>query len=160
MRIGMGYDIHRLVPERKLVLGGVAIPFELGLQGHSDADVLTHAVCDAILGAAVLGDIGHHFPDTDPTYRDVSSLILLGHTVELAAREGFEVRQIDATIVAQAPRIEPFRTQIRGCLAEVIAIPMDRVSVKATTTEGLGYLGRREGIAALCIALLDYCKRS
>ena len=160
MRIGMGYDIHRLVPERKLVLGGVEIPFELGLQGHSDADVLTHAVCDAILGAAVLGDIGQHFPDTDPAYRDVSSLVLLGHTVAMVAREGFEVRQIDATIVAQAPRIEPFRTPIRGCLAEIIAIPIDRVSVKATTTEGLGYLGRREGIAAMCIAQLESCKRS
>lgn len=155
MRIGMGYDIHRLVPERKLILGGVEIPFELGLQGHSDADVLTHAVCDAILGAAVLGDIGQHFPDTDPVYRDVSSLILLAQTVERVAREGLLVRQLDATIVAQAPRIEPFRTQIRGRLAAVIAIPVDRISVKATTTEGLGYLGRREGIAAMCIAMLE-----
>ena len=159
MRIGMGYDIHRLVPERKLVLGGVEIPFELGLQGHSDADVLTHAVCDAILGAAVLGDIGHHFPDSDPAYRNISSLVLLERTVALVGREGLEVRQLDATIVAQAPRIEPFRTPIRGMLADVIAIPIDRISVKATTTEGLGYLGRREGIAALCVALLEDRKR-
>ena len=155
MRIGMGYDIHRLVPERKLVLGGVEIPFELGLLGHSDADVLTHAVCDAILGAAALGDIGQHFPDSDPAYRDISSLVLLERTVELVGREGFEVRQLDATIVAQAPRIGPFRNQIRGMLAEVAAVHIDRISVKATTTEGLGYLGRREGIAAMCIALLE-----
>ena len=160
MRIGMGYDIHRLVPERQLILGGVAIPFELGLQGHSDADVLTHAVCDAIFGAAALGDIGKHFPDTDPAYRNISSLVLLAHTVERVAREGFMVRQIDATIVAQAPRIEPFREKIRRRLAEVIALPINGVSVKATTTEGLGYLGRREGIAAMCIALLEPCKRS
>ncbi len=155
MRIGMGYDVHRLVPDRPLVLGGITIPHERGLLGHSDADVLTHAICDAILGAAVLGDIGLHFPDTDPAYQGVSSLVLLRHTVDLVAREGLKVQQIDATVVAQAPRIGPFRDQMRTKLAETIGIPLGMISVKATTTEGLGYLGRREGIAALCIAQLE-----
>jgi 2-C-methyl-D-erythritol 2,4-cyclodiphosphate synthase len=157
MRIGLGYDVHRLVPDRKLILGGVEIPHEFGLQGHSDADVLTHAVCDAILGAAALGDIGLHFPDTDPAYQGIDSLVLLAQTVELASREGFAVQQIDATIVAQAPRIGPFRDQIRGKLSAVIGIPLDMTSVKATTTEGLGYPGRREGIAAMCLARLEAC---
>ena len=151
----MGYDVHRLVPDRPLVLGGITIPHERGLLGHSDADVLTHAICDAILGAAVLGDIGLHFPDTDPAYQGVSSLVLLRHTVDLVAREGLKVQQIDATVVAQAPRIGPFRDQMRTKLAETIGIPLGMISVKATTTEGLGYLGRREGIAALCIAQLE-----
>ena len=155
MRIGMGYDVHRLVPNRKLVLGGVTIPHELGLQGHSDADVLTHAICDAILGAAALGDIGQHFPDADPAYRGISSLVLLGHTVALVEREGFAVRQIDATIVAQAPRIGPFRDRMRTNLAKRIGIPLAMTSIKATTSEGLGFLGRREGIAAMCIAQLE-----
>ena len=155
MRIGMGYDVHRLVPDRPLVLGGINIPHERGLLGHSDADVLTHAICDAILGAAVLGDIGLHFPDTDPAYQGVSSLVLLRHTVDLVAREGLKVQQIDATVVAQTPRIGPFRDQMRTKLAETIGIPLGMTSVKATTTEGLGYLGRREGIAALCIAQLE-----
>jgi 2-C-methyl-D-erythritol 2,4-cyclodiphosphate synthase len=157
MRIGLGYDVHRLVPDRKLILGGVEIPHEFGLQGHSDADVLTHAVCDAILGAAALGDIGQHFPDTDPAYRGVDSLVLLADTVKLAAREGFAVQQIDATIVAQAPRIGPFRDKIRTNLSAVIGIPLTMTSVKATTTEGLGYPGRREGIAAMCLAQLEPC---
>ncbi len=155
MRIGMGYDIHRLVPERRLVLGGVEIPFEFGLLGHSDADVLTHAVCDAILGAAALGDIGLHFPDTDPTYRGIASLVLLKQTVKRVIREGFKVCQLDATVVAQAPRIGPFRDEMRANLSVAIGIPVGMISVKATTTEGLGYLGRREGIAALCIAQLE-----
>jgi 2-C-methyl-D-erythritol 2,4-cyclodiphosphate synthase len=155
MRIGLGYDVHRLVPDRKLILGGVEIPHEFGLQGHSDADVLTHAVCDAILGAAALGDIGLHFPDTDPAYQGIDSLVLLAQTVKLASREGFAVQQIDATIVAQAPRIGPFRDQIRGKLAAVIGIPLGMTSVKATTTEGLGVPGRREGIAAMCLARLE-----
>ncbi len=155
MRIGMGYDIHRLVPERRLVLGGVEIPFEFGLLGHSDADVLTHAVCDAILGAAALGDIGLHFPDTDPTYRGIASLVLLKQTVKRVIREGFKVCQLDATVVAQAPRIGPFRDEMRANLSGAIGIPVGMISVKATTTEGLGYLGRREGIAALCIAQLE-----
>lgn len=157
MRIGMGYDIHRLVANRPLVLGGVTIPHAFGLQGHSDADVLTHAVCDAILGAAALGDIGLHFPDTDPAYRGISSLVLLGHTVGLVAREGLAVYQIDATIVAQAPRIGPYRDKMRINLSEKIGIPLELTSVKATTSEGLGYLGRREGIAAMCIAQLRGC---
>ena len=160
MRIGMGYDVHRLVPNRQLVLGGVEIPHAFGLEGHSDADVLTHAVCDAILGAAALGDIGQHFPDNDPAYRGVSSLALLARTVSLVIREGLAVRQIDATIIAQAPRIGPFRDQMRAKLSAKIGIPLGMTSVKATTTEGLGYLGRREGIAALCIAQLEACASS
>jgi 2-C-methyl-D-erythritol 2,4-cyclodiphosphate synthase len=155
MRIGMGYDVHRLVPNRKLVLGGVDIPHALGLAGHSDADVLTHAVCDAVLGAAALGDIGLHFPDSDPAYRGIASLELLKRTVTLVAREGLAVRQIDATIVAQAPRIGPFRERIRTNLAAILAIPLELTSLKATTTEGLGALGREEGIAAMCIAQLE-----
>ncbi|MBL0714965.1 MAG: 2-C-methyl-D-erythritol 2,4-cyclodiphosphate synthase [Desulfosarcina sp.] len=157
MRIGMGYDIHRLIPGRRLVLGGVEIPFELGLQGHSDADVLTHAVCDAILGAAALGDIGLHFPDSDPAYKGIASLVLLQRTADLAAREGFKVCQIDATIVAEVPRIGPFREKMCANLAAAIGIPIGMTNVKATTTEGLGYPGRREGIAAMCIALLESC---
>ncbi len=155
MRIGMGYDVHRLTADRALVLGGVDIPHEFGLRGHSDADVLTHAICDAILGAAALGDIGLHFPDTDPAYQGVSSLVLLRHTVDLVAQAGLQVLQIDATVVAQAPRIGPFRDRMRAKLAETIGIPLEMTSIKATTTEGLGYLGRREGIAALCIAQLE-----
>ncbi len=154
IRIGMGYDVHRLGPDRALVLGGVEIPFEYGLLGHSDADVLTHAVCDAILGAAALGDIGQHFPDTDPAYNGVSSLVLLRSTLDMAAREGLEPRQLDATIVAQAPRIGPFRERIRKQLADVTGIPLGMISVKATTTEGLGFQGRGEGIAAICIVQL------
>ena len=155
MRIGLGYDVHRLVPDRPLVLGGIKIPHEFGLQGHSDADVLTHAICDAILGAAALGDIGLHFPDTDPSYQGVSSLVLLKHTMDLAAREGLRVRQLDATVVAQAPRIGPFRDRLRTRLADTIGIPLEMISVKATTTEGLGFPGRREGIAAICIVQLE-----
>ena len=155
VRIGMGYDVHRLVSNRPLVLGGVEIPHALGLEGHSDADVLTHAVCDAILGAGALGDIGQHFPDSDPAYKGISSLALLAQTVAVAAQNGFAVRQIDATIIAQAPRIGPFRDLMRANLASQIGIPKEMTSVKATTTEGLGYLGRREGIAALCIAQLE-----
>ena len=154
MRIGLGYDVHRLVPDRPLVLGGVEIPHEYGLRGHSDADVLTHAICDAILGAAALGDIGQHFPDTDPDYQGVSSLVLLRRTADLAAREGLAVRQLDATIIAQAPRIEPYRERMRMRLAETIGLPVGMISVKATTTEGLGFPGRGEGIAALCIVQL------
>ena len=155
VRIGMGYDVHRLVPGRRLVLGGVEIPHDFGLAGHSDADVLTHAVCDAILGAAALGDIGQHFPDSDPAYGGISSLVLLAQTAGLAEREGFAVRQIDATVIAQAPRIGPYREKMRANLSSQIGIPIGMASVKATTTEGLGYLGRREGVAALCIAQLE-----
>jgi 2-C-methyl-D-erythritol 2,4-cyclodiphosphate synthase len=154
MRIGMGYDVHRLVPDRKLILGGVVIPHPLGLAGHSDADVLIHAVCDALLGAAALGDIGLHFPDTDPAFRGIDSLELLRRSAALVAGEGLAVRQIDVTVVAQAPRIGPFREQIRSNLAGVLGIALAMTSVKATTTEGLGALGREEGIAAMCIAQL------
>ena len=154
MRIGMGYDVHRLVPDRPLVLGGIEIPCERGLLGHSDADVLTHAICDAILGAAALGDIGQHFPDTAPEYQGVSSMVLLRRTADLAAREGLAIRQLDASIVAQAPRIGPFRNRMRMRLAETLGIPVGMISVKATTTEGLGFPGRGEGIAAMCIVQL------
>ncbi len=155
MRIGMGYDVHRLVPDRPLVLGGVEIPHDYGLLGHSDADVLTHAICDAILGAAALGDIGLHFPDADPAFKGVSSIVLLKHTLDLVAVEGLKVCQIDATVVAQAPRLGPFRDQMRARLADILGIPLGMTSVKATTTEGLGFPGRREGVAALCIARLE-----
>ena len=155
MRIGMGYDVHRLVPDRPLILGGIEIPHDLGLLGHSDADVLTHAICDAILGAAALGDIGMHFPDSDPAFQGVSSLVLLKHTLDLVAGEGLKVCQIDATVVAQAPRLGPYRDRMRARLAETLGIPLDMTSIKATTTEGLGFAGRREGVAALCIARLE-----
>ncbi len=151
----MGYDVLRLVPDRPLILGGVEVPHDKGLRGHSDADVLTHAICDAILGAAALGDIGLHFPDSDPAFQGISSLVLLKHTVDLVAGEGLKVCQIDATVVAQAPRLGPFRDQMRARLAETLGIPLALTSVKATTTEGLGFAGRREGVAALCIARLE-----
>jgi len=155
MRIGSGFDIHRLVPDRKLVLGGVTIPFERGLLGHSDADVLIHALCDALLGAAALGDIGQHFPDTDPLYKDIASLKLLSRTMEMVNGKGFKVGNIDATIFAEAPKLSPYRNDMRRILAQAMGIEITQVSVKATTLEGLGVLGKGEGIGAMCIALLE-----
>jgi 2-C-methyl-D-erythritol 2,4-cyclodiphosphate synthase len=155
MRIGLGYDIHRLVANRKLVLGGETIPFDKGLLGHSDADALTHAVCDALLGAAALGDIGQHFPDTDPAYKDISSLLLLKRTMEMLCNKGYQVENIDAIIFADAPKLSPYRKIMRKNIAEAIGIEIDRVSVKATTSEGLGIIGRREGVGAMCVALID-----
>jgi 2-C-methyl-D-erythritol 2,4-cyclodiphosphate synthase len=155
MRIGIGYDVHRLTAGRKLVLGGTVVPFEKGLQGHSDADVLTHAVCDALLGAAGLGDIGQHFPDTDPRYKNISSLKLLADTYAMIRAEGFCIRNIDTIVFAEAPRIGPYRQAMRQNLAAAVEIAPTCINIKATTTEGLGMIGRGEGIAAMSVVLLD-----
>jgi 2-C-methyl-D-erythritol 2,4-cyclodiphosphate synthase len=155
MRIGIGYDVHRLVEGRKLVLGGVTIPFEKGLLGHSDADVLIHAVCDALLGAAGLGDIGLHFPDTDPKLKDISSIKILSKTIEMLNLKGFTVINLDSTIMAEAPKITPFKETMQKNIARTIEIEPECVNVKATTLETLGMIGKGEGIAALCIALIE-----
>lgn len=154
MRIGHGYDVHRLVAERKLILGGVEIPYGKGLLGHSDADVLLHAICDAILGAIGEGDIGRHFPDTDPAYKGASSIKLLRHVFLLADDKGYQIGNVDATIVAQRPKLAPFIQQMRENIAETLDCDPDRVNVKATTTEELGFAGRGEGIATHAVALL------
>ena len=145
LRIGHGYDVHRLVPERKLILGGVEIPWERGLLGHSDADVLAHAVMDALTGAARLGDIGKLFPDTDPAYKDISSLKLLGEVGRLLRERGFAVVNIDATLLAQAPKIAPYKAQMAENIAAALGLEADRVNVKATTEEGLGFTGDGSG---------------
>ena len=154
MRIGMGYDIHRLVPGRKLVLGGVAIPFEKGLLGHSDADVLVHAVCDALLGAAGLGDIGLHFPDTDPKYKDINSLTLLSQTLDLIRINGYQLQNVDTTIFAEQPKLAPYRNVMQLNLAQTLNVDSCLVNIKATTAEGLGIIGRGEAIAAMCVVLV------
>lgn len=154
IRIGQGYDVHRLTAGRKLILGGVEIPFEKGLLGHSDADVLLHALCDALLGAAALGDIGKHFPDSDPSYAGVSSLVLLEATARLLREAGYTVGNVDSTVIAQRPKLAPFLPEMRGNIARVLGIPVENVSVKATTEEGLGFTGSGEGIAASAVALL------
>ena len=154
MRIGMGYDVHRLAEGRKLILGGVEIPWEKGLLGHSDADVLVHAVMDALLGAAALGDIGQHFPDTDPAYEGADSLQLLRKVGEILAEAGYRVGNVDATVIAQRPKLAPYREQMRKNIAEALGAEVSQVSVKATTEEGLGFTGAGEGIAAQAIALL------
>ncbi len=154
MRVGMGYDVHRLGPERKLIIGGVDIPYEKGLIGHSDADVLLHAIMDALLGAAALGDIGKHFPDTDEKYRGISSIKLLGHVAELLEESGYIVENIDATIIAQQPKMRPYIDEMRGNIADTLGIEVSQVNVKATTEEGLGFTGSGEGISAQAIALL------
>ncbi len=155
MRIGHGYDVHRLVPERKLILGGVEIPYEKGLLGHSDADVLTHAVMDAILGGAAMGDIGMHFPDSDPAYKGADSLHLLEIVMERVRAAGYEVCNVDATILAQAPKLSPHKQQMRENLARAAGLDVDQVSVKATTEEGLGFTGSGEGMAVHAVALLE-----
>ncbi len=155
MRIGHGYDVHRLVTGRKLVLGGVNIPWERGLLGHSDADVLTHAVMDALLGAAALGDIGQHFPDKDPAYSGVSSMLLLQKVMELLNSAGWRVGNVDATILAQAPKLAPHIPQMRQALAAGMGVDVSQVSVKATTEEGLGFTGEGQGIAAHAVALIE-----
>jgi 2-C-methyl-D-erythritol 2,4-cyclodiphosphate synthase len=160
MRVGMGYDVHRLVAGRKLVLGGVDIPFEKGLLGHSDADVLVHALCDALLGAAGLGDIGLHFPDTDPEYKDISSIKILAKTYELVSSKNFKVMNIDSTIFADAPKLSPYREAMQKNIARTIEIEPKCVNVKATTLEGLGMIGKGEGIGAMCIALLELRKKN
>ena len=154
MRIGHGYDVHRLVEGRRLILGGVEVPFDKGLLGHSDADVLTHAVMDALLGAAALGDIGRHFPDTDPAYAGADSLKLLDHVVELLEEKGYQVGNVDATILAQKPKLAPYIEKMRDNLADHLKADPDRVNVKATTEEKLGFTGAEEGIAAHAVALL------
>lgn len=162
MRIGQGYDVHRLVEGRDLILGGVNIPYEKGLLGHSDADVLVHAVMDALLGAAALGDIGQHFPDTDPAYKGISSIQLLKHVGKLLEEQGYVIENIDATIIAQRPKLAGYRPQMAENMAKALRISGDQVSVKATTEEHLGFTGREEGISAQAIALLisakDYCQ--
>lgn len=154
MRVGMGYDVHRLTEERKLILGGVEIPWEKGLLGHSDADVLVHAVMDALLGAAALGDIGKYFPDTDPAYKGISSILLLRHVTELLKKNGHAIGNVDATIIAQKPKMAPHILKMRENMAEAMGISIDCLNVKATTEEGLGFTGREEGIAAQAICLL------
>lgn len=155
MRIGHGYDVHCLVEGRKLILGGVDIPWEKGLLGHSDADVLLHAISDAILGAIGEGDIGRHFPDTDPRYKGADSLKLLGHVMNLATAKGYCLGNVDATIVAQRPKLAPHIQRMRENIAAVLGADNDRVNVKATTTEELGFAGRGEGIAAYAVVLLE-----
>lgn len=154
MRIGHGYDVHCLVEGRKLIIGGVDIPYEKGLLGHSDADVLLHAIADALLGAMAEGDIGKHFPDTDPRYKGADSLKLLEHVGQLAAAKGYVLGNVDATIVAQRPKMAPHIPVMRENIARVLACNVDQVNVKATTTEELGFAGRGEGIAAYAVALL------
>ncbi|WP_051327729.1 2-C-methyl-D-erythritol 2,4-cyclodiphosphate synthase [Desulfatirhabdium butyrativorans] len=153
-RTGIGFDIHRLQASRRLVLGGVEIPFEKGLLGHSDADVLTHAVCDAILGAAGLGDIGIHFPDTDPRYCGIDSLVLLRRTVEMAEARGYAVVNIDVSVLAEAPKLKPYRERMQETLAGACGVNPDAINIKATTMETLGEIGRGEAIAAMAVALI------
>jgi 2-C-methyl-D-erythritol 2,4-cyclodiphosphate synthase len=150
----MGFDVHPFAPGRPLVLGGVAVPHESGLAGHSDADVLLHAVCDALLGAAALGDIGQHFPDSDPAYRGIASVELLRHSVGLLAAAGWRPFQVDACLLAEAPRIAPHAAAMRAVIAAALGVPVANVGLTATTTEGLGFVGRREGIAAQAVCLI------
>ncbi|MBW2443873.1 MAG: 2-C-methyl-D-erythritol 2,4-cyclodiphosphate synthase [Deltaproteobacteria bacterium] len=154
MQIGIGYDVHRLVTGRPLILGGAKIPFEKGLQGHSDADVLVHAVCDALLGSVGLGDIGQHFPDTDPQYKDISSLKLLARTSAMVRRQGFAVQNIDTIVFAEAPQIGPYRETMQKNLARAVEVAPSCINIKATTTEGLGPIGRGEGIGAMSVVLV------
>lgn len=154
MRIGQGFDVHQLVENRKLIIGGVEIPYDKGLLGHSDADVLLHAICDALLGAAALGDIGRHFADTDAQYKNIDSRVLLREVARMVANEGFRVGNVDATIIAQAPKMAPYIPQMVANIAADIGVAMNAVNVKATTTEQLGYTGRGEGIAAQAVVLL------
>ena len=155
MRIGMGYDVHKLVEGRKLILGGVEIPYEKGLLGHSDADVLLHAIMDALLGAAALGDIGKHFPDTDPANKGISSIRLLEHVADLLEEHQFLIENIDATIIAQRPKMRPYIDTMRENIAKALKIEADQINVKATTEEGLGFTGSGEGISSQAICMLE-----
>lgn len=154
-RIGFGFDVHRLVPDRELWLGGVQVPHSLGLLGHSDADVLIHALCDALLGAAGLRDIGYHFPDSDPRYKGIDSKVLLKNTMGMLADHGWHVVNVDTTICAERPKLSTYIPQMSAVLAEILDVEADAVGVKATTTERLGFTGREEGIAAYAVALLE-----
>ncbi|MGD9080427.1 MAG: 2-C-methyl-D-erythritol 2,4-cyclodiphosphate synthase [Desulfobacterales bacterium] len=155
MRVGIGYDIHRLVEGRPLILGGVPVEYEKGLLGHSDADVLVHAICDALLGAAGLGDIGMHFPDNDPQYKDISSLKLLSKTCQMVIEKGFRVVNLDTILFAEAPKLGTQRHDMQAAIANAMNIAAEQVNIKATTTEGLGAIGRGEGIGAMCVALIE-----
>ena len=155
MRIGHGYDVHRLVEGRKLILGGVDIPYEKGLLGHSDADVLLHAISDALLGAAALGDIGKHFPPDDPKFLDADSLLLLKHVGGLLADEDYTISNIDATVIAQSPKLAPYIEQMRANIASALSLSVNQISVKATTEEKLGFTGNGEGISAHAVTLID-----
>ena len=153
-RVGIGYDVHAFVPGRKLVLGGVHIPYQLGLLGHSDADVLLHALCDALLGAAALGDIGKHFPNTNPKYRNISSLVLLRYVGRLIVKSGFFIVHLDATIILQQPKVLRYSSQMTKNIAAALSMKPKQISIKATTNEGLGFIGRGEGCAALATATI------
>lgn len=155
IRVGQGFDVHRLVEGRQLFLGGLCLPFEKGLLGHSDADVLIHAICDALLGAAGLRDIGYHFPDNDPQYAGIDSKILLQRTTALLKERGWRVGNIDVTVCAERPKLNPFIPQMQDTLAPLMEVAPEQVSIKATTTEKLGFTGREEGIAALAVALIE-----
>ncbi|MEE0621438.1 MULTISPECIES: 2-C-methyl-D-erythritol 2,4-cyclodiphosphate synthase [unclassified Prevotella] len=155
IRVGMGFDVHRLVPDRELWLGGIRIPHTMGLLGHSDADVLIHAICDALLGAANMRDIGYHFPDTSAETLNVDSKILLAKTIDLIASRGYRVGNVDATVCAERPKINPHVPAMKACLAHVMGIDEDDVSIKATTTERLGFTGREEGISAYAVVLIE-----
>lgn len=155
MRVGFGYDVHRIVAERDLWLGGIKLDADFGLLGHSDADVLIHAICDALLGAACLRDIGYHFSDTDPRYKSIDSKCLLSEVVALLKKEGYTVGNIDATVCCERPKINPHIPAMQECLAEIMNLPLNCVSVKATTTERLGFTGREEGISAYAVALIN-----
>ena len=155
MRIGHGYDVHRFADDRQLFIGGVEIPYTKGLLGHSDADVLLHAVCDALFGAAGLGDIGKHFPDSAPAYKGIDSKLLLKNTIEKIREKGFSVSNIDATVIAQVPKLAPYIENMKNCIADICDISAERVNVKATTEERLGFTGREEGIAAHAVCLLE-----
>ena len=155
MRIGQGYDVHRLCEDRKLIIGGVQIPYEKGLLGHSDADVLLHAISDALLGAAALGDIGKHFPDTDEKYKGANSLELLAAVASLLKKENYSIINVDATIIAQKPKMSPYILQMRENIAKALKTDVNNISVKATTEEGLGFTGKGEGISALAVCLID-----
>lgn len=159
-RIGLGIDVHQFTSGRPLILGGVVVPYQFGLAGHSDADVLSHAIIDALLGAASLGDIGQHFPDTDPLYKDISSLVLLARVGKMITQKGFVIKNIDATLVMESPRMSPFIFHCCKNIATSLEIEIESVSVKATTTEALGAIGRREGIAALAVALIERAEKN
>jgi len=160
MRVGSGYDVHRLVPDRRLVLGGIVVPFDKGLLGHSDADVLVHAVIDALLGAAALGDIGYHFPDTDPDYKDISSLKLLSLTCRMVQEQKYIVTNIDCTVFTQVPKLSPYRNAMEQKIAEALNVQKNQINIKFTTTEGLGEIGKGEGIGAMCVVLLNEISES